>query len=78
MKKKVLGGLVAMAITAIATFNINVNNNDDLSALTMANVEALAQSESGGGYKGCTSGGGYCAIYWNGEMIFSSYSHYPY
>ncbi|MCC2599282.1 NVEALA domain-containing protein [Sphingobacterium sp. FBM7-1] len=80
MKKKIFGGILAVAIAAVAAVNVNINNEseDALSALSLANVEALANGESGGGYTGCTSGGGYCAIYWQGTLIFSSYSHYPY
>lgn len=70
---------IAFAVTfaAIAGYGIYASQKTDtMSNLTLANVEALAQSESGG-YSGCYSGSGYCAIYWNGTCIFSSYSHYP-
>lgn len=52
MKKKILGGIAVMAIAAIATFNININidASDALSSISLSNVEALAQTESGGGY----------------------------
>ncbi|MBD1432866.1 hypothetical protein H8B06_08525 [Sphingobacterium sp. DN00404] len=47
MKKKILGGIVAVAITAVAAVNVNFNNEseDALSALSLANVEALADGE---------------------------------
>ncbi len=50
MKKKILGGFVVAVIVAIAAFNINFNMNADnnLSAISLANVEALANDESGG------------------------------
>lgn len=47
MKKKLIIGFGAFAIAAIAAFNININtNNSDLSTLSLANVEALAQESS--------------------------------
>lgn len=48
MKKKILGGIVAVAIAAVAAVNVNFNNEaeDALSALSLANVEALADGES--------------------------------
>jgi len=50
MKNKILGGMVAVAIAAVAAWNVNVGKEGEngLSALSLANVEALAQSESGG------------------------------
>lgn len=49
MRKKLLGGLAAVVIAAIAAVNVNFNNEaeNSLSALSLANVEALAQNESG-------------------------------
>lgn len=49
MKAKILSGVVAVAIAAIAAVNVNFNSEAEntLSALNMANVEALAQNESG-------------------------------
>jgi len=53
MKKKILGGIIFVAIMAIATFNINLNlENSKQSLLTLANIEALAQGESGTGCDG--------------------------
>src|SRR5690606_41463833 len=51
MKKEILSGMVAVAIAAVAAVNVNFNNEaeDALSALSLANVEALAGEESGGG-----------------------------
>ena len=51
MKKKIFGGILAVAIAAVAAVNVNFNNEAEgaLSALSLANVEALAQDESGGG-----------------------------
>ena len=48
MKKKILSGVVAIAIAAIAAVNVNFNSEAEnaLSALNMANVEALASGES--------------------------------
>ena len=51
MKKKIFGGILAVAIAAVAAVNVNFNNEseDALSALSLANVEALAQGEGGFG-----------------------------
>ena len=52
MKKKILGAIAAIAIAAMVTVNVNFNADvDELSALTMSNIEALASGESGGGKK---------------------------
>ena len=48
MKKKIFSGALLLAIAATAAFNVNFNMNksDKLSSLALANIEALAQSES--------------------------------
>lgn len=48
MKKNViLGGTIMAAIVAVMAFNINVSdNNSELSALSLANVEALAKDDT--------------------------------
>ncbi|MCY4778302.1 NVEALA domain-containing protein [Sphingobacterium sp. UT-1RO-CII-1] len=57
MKKKILGAVAVIAIAAVASFNMNINNNDELSAISLANVEAIAQSENGGaGNNACYKG----------------------
>jgi len=57
MKKKVLAAVVALAIAAVAVINMDLvsRKQEALSALHLANIEALAQGESGGG------GGGLCS-----------------
>lgn len=48
MKRKVLKGLFVLLIVLISVFNVNVNMyNDNLFAMSLANIEALAQNESG-------------------------------
>ena len=49
MKKKILGGFAVAVIAAVAAFNVNFNitAGNELSAISLANVEALAQDESG-------------------------------
>jgi hypothetical protein len=48
MKKCILGGTIVLAIAAIVVVNLNLDaKSNDLSAIALANVEALAQ-ESGG------------------------------
>jgi hypothetical protein len=49
--KKIFVGIAILAITAVAAFNVNMNTQkSELSDLSLANVEALAQ-ESGGEIK---------------------------
>ncbi|MCY4778296.1 NVEALA domain-containing protein [Sphingobacterium sp. UT-1RO-CII-1] len=70
MKKKILGALAVVAIAAVATFNMNINNNDELSAISLANVEALAMNESGGSgncQKNCKLKLHYLCITTNGD-----------
>jgi hypothetical protein len=45
MRKKIFIGIAAIAVAAIAAINVNfaLQGNNDLSALSLANVEALAQ-----------------------------------
>jgi hypothetical protein len=48
--KKIISGIVVLAIAAVAAFNVNLSLNqkkNDISALSLANVEALA-GENGG------------------------------
>jgi hypothetical protein len=55
MRKKVLSGLFALALLATAGYGVNqkVKSNANLSDLALANVEALAGGESGGGNGSC-------------------------
>jgi hypothetical protein len=55
MKKIILGGVAAIVIAVLATVNVSLNSQNEnlLSDLALANVEALAQ-ESGGGGTNCT------------------------
>lgn len=50
MKKKIFGSIAVIAIAAVAAFNVNFNTVQDnnLSGVSLANVEALASSESSG------------------------------
>jgi len=49
MKKKILLSTTFFAVVALAvTVNINLNSHKAQSALTLANIEALARSHGGG------------------------------
>ena len=49
MKKKFLYGIAVLIIAVVVAINVNLNSKGDgLSDVSLANVEALAQSESGG------------------------------
>ncbi|GHT12843.1 hypothetical protein FACS189426_16850 [Bacteroidia bacterium] len=72
MNKKVLLGVAAFAIAAVSVFNVNFNSqkSNNLSGVSLANVEALAiEIGSSGNYVvtplgphswQCDSGGGVC------------------
>jgi hypothetical protein len=60
MNKKFLYGIAVLAIAAVAAFNVNLGSkSDNLSGVSLANVEALADETSGcphgcyEGWKGC-------------------------
>jgi len=62
MKKKIFGGIAIVAIVAMATFNVNMNTqNENLPDLNLANVEALAQSEDFM-TRSCRCKGGSCLV----------------
>ena len=48
MKKKIFGGIAALAIAAVVALNVQMgmSERNQLSDLSMANVEALAQNEN--------------------------------
>ena len=50
MKKQIFGGIAIVAIAVAVALNVNMVNkkSDKTSLLALANVEALAQNESGG------------------------------
>lgn len=45
MKKKIFGGIAVLAIAAMAAFNLNLNVENETSALSLANIEVLAYGE---------------------------------
>jgi hypothetical protein len=50
MKKKILIGFAALAVAAVAAWNVNTvlgSQSDEMSELMLANVEALANNEFG-------------------------------
>gem|GEM_PF-1568491 len=51
MKKQIVGSMIAAAIGVVGLLNMDFGSKkkDELSALNLANIEALAQGESGGG-----------------------------
>lgn len=66
MKKKMLTLCgAALLLAAGATTWVSMNSNDDLPPLIWANVEALAQNESGGG--GCKWKRIDCKGLWTGD-----------
>jgi hypothetical protein len=65
MKKKVFSILGAAIVAGVVAFNVSVGSHgDSLSDLALANVEALAQNESGGA--DCSDGHArLCCRIWN-------------
>ena len=47
MKKKILFGFAVLAIAAVTAFNMGLHSTNGLSDISLANAEALAQSEKG-------------------------------
>lgn len=61
MKRKLFIGIVVMAITALAAWNVNYNSHTKgMSNLSLANVEALASGELTGNCSGDSSS---CELY---------------
>jgi hypothetical protein len=57
MKKKILGGIAVLAIVAVAVVDVNLGaKSNDLSDLSLANVEALANREANTGWDWWTQG----------------------
>lgn len=51
MKKKILGAIFVIAIVCVGGYNVyQAQKRIPLSALNLANIEALAQDETEGGY----------------------------
>jgi hypothetical protein len=57
MRKVILGGIAAIVIAVVAAVNVNLNSQNDnlLSDLALANVEALAQEGNTGNCPGGSS-----------------------
>jgi hypothetical protein len=66
MKKKVFYGSAVLVIAAVAAWNVNLNSqSNDLSDISLANVEALAEESDecpNGCY--CNGDGCYCNGWW--------------
>ena len=65
MGKKIIGVIAFAAIAVAAGWNYQQNKQEvELSDLALANIEALARDESGGGIDCCSScSGAYCGIF---------------
>jgi hypothetical protein len=49
MSRRILGGIALLAIAAVAAWNVNLSTkSNNLSSISLANVEALADDEDGG------------------------------
>ena len=76
MKKKILGGIAVIAIATVVALNmqITVGENDQITDLSMANVEALAQYENdeldGNIYLSCFSVVSYANLWELGVSVF--------
>ncbi len=71
MKKKIIGSFTVLAIVALSAYNVYFNNEkEQLSALALANIEALANVEDLSG--GESGSGKYCVIH---TPCFNSYGN---
>jgi hypothetical protein len=74
---KIFGGIVVLAIAAVAAFNVNMNTQKgELSDLSLANVEALAQGEGGSTFY-CPGGANECARVYVGTNVYIYYQGVP-
>lgn len=63
MKKIFLSSIAALAIGAVAVFNLNIANQDSaMSDVSLANVEALASGENGVRITTCLGLWGTCTL----------------
>jgi hypothetical protein len=69
MKKYILGGVAATVVAVLATVNVSLNSQNEnlLSDLALANVEALAQESS------CTPSS--CSHSWTVSVLGVTVSH---
>ena len=71
MKKKILGSIAILAIAAVAALNVNFSTSNDLSGISLTNVEALASSEDPPVFN-CPGGWTICVAINNGTWFFKS------
>ncbi len=67
MKKKIFGGILAVAIAAVAAVNVNIEaSNNGVATIGLSNVEALAQGENPNCPNGCYNNGDgcYCHVWY--------------
>jgi hypothetical protein len=63
MYKKIFGGIAVVAIAAVAAWNVNINmNTSNLSDVSLINIEALANNESG------NTSGCYSTVHFNSDL----------
>lgn len=65
MKKKIFSGIALLAIAAVAAVNVSVgfnSQNEELTSIEFANVNALATSEGSNKNYDCPSGKNGCVI----------------
>lgn len=63
MKKKLFGIAIVAIVAVGAAWNVNENKNEvTISNLVLANMEALANGESGGGVRCCPDPGDECKL----------------
>ncbi len=61
MKKKIIGGIAVLAIAAVTAFNVSLSaQEDNISTISLANVEALARDESSETGSLYSNGSKYC------------------
>jgi predicted exporter len=79
MKKKLFGSIAVLAIAAMAAFNVNINNSseNDLSLISLNEVEALAQEAKLCSSAGSSNNNGRCEReYWQIDWTCKDASWY--
>ena len=66
MKKKIFGAIAVLTIAIAISININLNKDNDLSSVSLANLEALANNTTNGTLAGDVKNG----AYWSNGTTF--------
>jgi hypothetical protein len=64
MKNRIFGGIALLVIAVVAAWNVNLSSkNDNLSTISLANIEALAEGNENGDQRSR------CSIEWYATVL---------